>query len=306
MTHALPVRPHDEVSSSKHRRFALSREAVVPYVLLLPALLIFLVFFVSPFVTLIINSFYDYSRMTGIIEVFTLKNYERVWLDSFYLTVVFRTLVLATVTAAVTLVVGYPVALYLTVASQRARGLIIFFILSPLMVSVIVRTFGWLIILGPNGVIHSAFTAIGIPNMVFLHTDAAVVLGLVNVLMPFVVLAVATALQSIDPAVPLAAASLGASPIRAFLKITLPLSLPGVLAGVVIVFSLSASSFVTPAVLGGTQFKVLATVMYQQAMLLQNWPFAASIAVALVLIVFFALQVQSRALEGGKHRMVFQ
>jgi len=283
-----------------------ARRASVPYLLVLPATIVFAVFFIAPLVTLTINSFYDYGRLTGIVHVFTLKNYQRIWLDSFYLEVVGRTLRLASMTAVITILVGYPVAIYLTLASARIRGLIIFLVLSPLLISVIVRTFGWVMIIGPNGLLQSVLSGFGVQGVHFLHTEAAVIVGLVNVLMPFVVLAVVTALQAIDPAVPFAASSLGASPWRVFFKVILPLSLPGLLAGLLIVFSLASSTFVTPAVLGGSQYKVLSTIMYQQALILQNWPFAAAVAITLVMIVLVAVTLQTRLIERGRFRAVFQ
>jgi putative spermidine/putrescine transport system permease protein len=276
--------------------------SLTPALLLAPAMLLFLLFFVMPFVTLGINSFYDYGRMTGIIEVFTLKNYQRLLLDEYYLAIVGRTFRLSGTVALVTLLVGYPVALYLLVASARAKSAVIALILSPLLVSVIVRTFGWAVILGKNGLLEQAFLAIGIPGMDFLHTEAAVVVGLVNVLTPFVVLAVATSLQAMDPALPLAAASMGAGPLRVLWKVILPLSLPGVTAGMLIVFGLASASFVTPAVLGGAQFKVLSVVMYQQAVVLQNWPFAAAVAVTLLVIVLVIQGVQAGVSERNARR----
>lgn len=280
----------------------MTRRSLTPALLLAPATVLFLLFFVLPFVTLGINSFYDYGRMTGIIEVFTLKNYQRLWLDDYYLGIIGRTFRLSGTVAVVTLLVGYPVALYLLVASARAKSLVIALILSPLLVSVIVRTFGWAVILGKNGLLEQAFLAIGIPGMDFLHTEAAVVVGLVNVLTPFVVLSVATSLQAMDPALPLAAASMGAGPLRVLWKVVLPLSLPGITAGLLIVFGLASASFVTPAVLGGAQFKVLSVVMYQQAVVLQNWPFAAAIAVTLLVIVLVVQGVQAGVSERNARR----
>lgn len=273
--------------------------------LLAPGLLLFLAFFVLPLGVLIVNSFYDYSRLAGIIPVFTTKNYARIVGDTFYIEVIGRTLRLAGLTAVVTLLIGYPIALYLTVASARQRAWIILLVLSPLMISVIVRTLGWLIILGPNGLVDSAFTSIGIPGVRLLHTEFAAVAGLANVLLPFMVLSIATSLQAIDPAVPLAAASLGAPPWRVFRSIILPLSLPGLLAGVLIVFSLASSSFVTPALLAGSNYKVMSIMIYQQALVLQNWPLAAAFAVALVLVVVLTLTVQSRVVEAGRYKVLF-
>jgi putative spermidine/putrescine transport system permease protein len=281
------------------------RRVPLPLVLLLPATVLFVVFFVFPLCVLVANSFHDYSRLTGIIPEFTLKNYVRIFFDSYYLEIALRTLRLAFVTSVVTLLIGYPIALYLTVATPRQRAWIILFVLSPLLVSVIVRTFGWLILLGSNGLVDTMLKSMGIGGATLLHTEAAVVAGLANVLLPFLVLSIATSLQAIDPAVPLAAASLGATPWRLFRAVTVPLSLPGVLSGLLIVFSLASSSFVTPALLGGSNYKVLSTMVYQQAMVMQNWPFAAAFAVTLVLIVYVALAIQRRALEGGKYGIVF-
>ena len=277
----------------------------LPLVLLLPATVLFVVFFLFPLGVLVANSFHDYSRLVGIIPEFTLKNYVRILSDSYYLEIGLRTIRLAFVTSIVTLLIGYPVALYLTVATPRQRAWIILFVLSPLLVSVIVRTFGWLILLGSNGLVDTTLKSMGLGGATLLHTEGAVVAGLANVLLPFLVLSVATSLQAIDPAVPLAAASLGATPWRSFRAVTVPLSLPGVLSGLLIVFSLASSSFVTPALLGGSNYKVLSTMVYQQAMVMQNWPFAAAFAVALVLIVYVVLTIQRRALEGGKYGIVF-
>jgi putative spermidine/putrescine transport system permease protein len=276
-----------------------------PLLLLLPALALFVVFFLFPLGVLVVNSFHDYSRLTGIVPTFTVKNYDRVVGDAFYLEIILRTLRLAFFTSCVTLIIGYPIALYLTIASARVRAWVILFIISPLLVSVIVRTFGWLIILGPNGLVDNAAAALGLEGGVILHSEAAVVAGLANVLLPFLVLSVATSLQAIDPAVPLAASSLGAGPWRAFRLVTVPLSLPGVIAGLLVVFSLASSSFVTPALLGGADYKVMSGMIYQQALILQNWPLAAAFAVVLVLVVFIVLFVQTRVIEGGRYRIVF-
>lgn len=277
----------------------------VPLLLMAPGLVLFLAFFVLPLGVLAVNSFYGYSRLTGIVPELTTRNYVRILGDPFYLEILLRTLRFASLTSIATLLIGYPVALYLSVAPARQRAMIILFILSPLLISVIVRTFGWLIIFGPNGLVESSLASVGIPGVRLLHTEAAAVAGLANVLMPFLVLSVATSLQAIDPAVPLAAASLGASPWRIFRAVTLPLSLPGVLAGLLIVFSLASSSFVTPALLGGANYKVMSMMIYQQAMVLQNWPLAAAIAVVLVLVVLLAVTVQSRIIEGGKYKVLF-
>ncbi|MCO5089587.1 ABC transporter permease [Bosea sp. (in: a-proteobacteria)] len=291
-------------AETAHPRHGTAQWPVV-LLLLLPATLLFFMFFIVPLCMLVLNSFYGYSRLSGIVPVLSLDNYVAIFTDSYNISIIGRTLRLGLLTSVLTLLLGYPVALYLSIAPSYLRGFIILMVLSPLLVSVVVRTFGWLIILGPNGLIDTAFSALGIPIPPILHTEAAVVIGLANVLLPFLVLSVATSLQAIDPAVPLAASSLGANAWRVFWHVTLPLTLPGIMSGLLIVFSLASSSFVTPSLLGGSNYSVLSTTIYEQAMVMQNWPSAASFAVALVLIVFLVLLVQSRFVEGGKFKVVF-
>jgi putative spermidine/putrescine transport system permease protein len=283
----------------------LFRRDAAPFLLLLPTAILFLVFYVLPLAGLLNNSFYGYSRLTGIIHTFTLENYKRVFFDPYYLLALARTLRFSALTTVLVMTIGYPVAYYMLLTTARIRGWITLFILSPLLVSVIVRTFGWIIILGPNGFLDVLAKSVGLGDGAIDHTEAAAIIGLANVLLPFFVLSVAASLQSIDPSIPLAAVSLGASPLRVFWRVILPLSMPGVLAGVLIVFALASSSFVTPALLGGSNFKVLAVLVYQQALILQNWPFAAALAVVLVCTVLLVQTIQSKLVERGSYKVIF-
>jgi len=277
----------------------------VPLLLVLPATVLFMVFFLLPMLLLAESSLHDYSRLAGVLPGLTPRNYLRILGDDYYLGVIMRTLRIALGTCSLSLLLGYPVALYLHMAPPRQKAWIILFILSPLLVSVIVRTFGWLIIFGPNGLIDSASRAMGFGGLAILHSEPAVVLGLVNVLLPFLVLSIVTSLQSIDPALPLAASSLGANPARVFARVILPLTLPGMVSGLLIVFSLACSSFVTPDLLGGGDNTVLAMVVYEQALVLQNWPLASAVAAILVLLVLLVLLLQSHLTGRARGTMVF-
>lgn len=271
-----------------------------PWLLVAPAVVFYVVLFVVPFGNLILSSFYDYSRLTGVIKVLTVKNYVRFWTDAFYLDILVRTFRVSFIATFVTLLVGFPVAMYMTTASARMRALVTLLILSPLLVSVVVRSFGWLIILGPDGLVQSLLGPLGVKDATVMFTETAVVIGLVNVFLPYMVLSIVASLQAIDPAVPRAAQSLGATRVQVFRRITLPLSMPGVVAGSLIVFCLGSSAFVTPALLGGAEIKVLATLVYQQMMILQNWPFAAAISLALLVIVLAIVALQIKLLERGR------
>lgn len=263
-----------------------------PLLLAAPAALLYFILFVIPFGNLLLFSFYDYSRLSGVIETISLKNYARFWLDPYYLDIVLRTFRISIVATVATLFIGYPVALYMSRTSARIRGVVTVIILSPLLISVVVRSFGWLVILGPNGLIDSTLKTFGIQGPSLMYTEAAIVVGLVNVFLPYLILSVVASLQAIDPGVHLAAANLGAGPTTIFWRITFPLSLPGVVAGCLIVFCLASSAFVTPAMLGGASVKVMSVLTYQQTMVLQNWPFAAAIAFSLLMIVLAIVSCQ--------------
>ncbi len=272
----------------------------IPLLLAAPAAVLYILLFIIPFGNLLLFSFYDYSRLAGIIKTISLKNYERFWLDPYYLEIAFRTFRISVMTTAATLLIGYPVALFMSRTTPRVRGIVTLLILSPLLISVVVRSFGWLVILGRNGLIDSVAKAIGFEGANIMYTETAIVIGLVNVFLPYLILSVIASLQSIDPAVPLAASSLGASRTKVFWRIIFPLSLPGVIAGSLIVFCLASSAFVTPAMLGGASVKVLSVLTYQQTMVLQNWPFAAAIAFSLLVVVLAIVALQVKLLGQGR------
>jgi putative spermidine/putrescine transport system permease protein len=271
-----------------------------PLLLAAPAVVVYVVLLVIPFANLFLSSFYGYSRTAGIIRDPSLLNYQRIWFDPFYLDIVLRTFRVSLITTVVTLLVGYPLALQMSRASERVRGLITLAILSPLLISVVVRSFGWLVILGRNGLLDSLLALFGIHDFNIMYTETAMVVGMVNVFLPYLVLSVVASLQSIDPALPRAAASLGATRWKVFLRVVLPLSLPGVTVGSMIVFCLASSAFVTPALLGGAALKVMSVLAYQQTMVLQNWPLAAAIAFSLLAVVLAVVGLQVRLLERSR------
>jgi putative spermidine/putrescine transport system permease protein len=172
-------------------------------------------------------------------------------------------------------------------------------IISPLLVSLVVRGFAWLIVLGPQGAINVTLMKIGLitsPAKI-LHTQTAVTIGLAHAYYPFMVLSIYSALQNIDPAITRAATNLGAGPLRVFWRVVLPLSMPGVLAGSIIVFGLSMSTFVTPAILGGAFVKVLAYVAWEQETVVLDWPFAAAISAIILGVTCAATAAYNQIVE---------
>jgi putative spermidine/putrescine transport system permease protein len=182
---------------------------------------------------------------------------------------------------------------------MRECAILMLLIVSPLLVSVVIRSFGWVIILGPRGLIDWALEGIGLTSgpLKLIYTETAVVIGLAHVFFPFMVLSIFAALRNIDPAVVRAAQSLGAGPIRTFWRVVFPLSIPGVASGALIVFALSVSAFVTPTLLGGPWVKVVAYLAWEQNSTVLDWPFAAAISVILLAVTVLIVTFSNRFVE---------
>jgi putative spermidine/putrescine transport system permease protein len=221
----------------------------------------------------------------GVIELvpeITFVNYLKLIGDGYYWSILGRTLWISAVTTVVASTLGFILAISLWQTAPKWRGLLTVVVLAPLLVSIVARTFGWIIILGGKGLINQALTALGLPNVQIMYTDTAVIIGLVHVFVPYVVLTIMASLDRIDPSLPEAAKTLGAGGATTVFEIILPLAMPGVVAGATIVFSLAMSSYVTPAMMGAPNSSVLATVVYQQFVMNFNWHFG-SVLVAILL-----------------------
>lgn len=267
---------------------------LVPWLLLLPALTASIVFFLVPLGYLVVDSFRKFSLTMGV-GGFTLENYSRLLTDFYYLKVLATTFRLSAITAAICLVLGYPLALLLRAAPARLKGLLVIGIIAPLLVSVIVRTFGWVVVLGEFGFINRVLQVLGVGGAfaarTHIFTEPAVIVGLVHVFLPFMVLALYGALQKQQSRLVDAARNLGASPLRAFLAVTLPLSLPGIVAGTTTVFAMSTGAYITVAVLGGSKVMVMSILAYQQALGLTNWQLGAAIGIVLLIGTTTIMQI---------------
>ena len=257
--------------------------------LLSPSSALLLVGFVLPMGWLIRLSL-DRSNEGGVlISDLTAANYRHFVHDPFYLAILVRTLVLGVVVALITLVCAYPVALFLFRLRSRWRGLLVVLTISPMLVSSVVRTFGWMAILGEKGFLNQVLQAVGITShpLTLMNNMLGVVVGLVQIEMPVMALALIAGLSRLDPELEQAAHTLGARPWRAFLRVTLPLSSPGIVLGCLLTFVQVISSFITPTLLGGGRIYLMATTIYEEALETLNWPLAATISI--ILIAVFAM-----------------
>jgi putative spermidine/putrescine transport system permease protein len=263
--------------------------------LALPALGVTLAFFAVPLVVLLAYSFMGYARGEVVREA-TLAQYQALLGDAFYLRIIGRTLLIAAATTLLCVLLGYPVAWHIVRARPRWRPLLLTLILTPLLIGGVVRGYGWILILDERGLVNALLLATGIVDqpLKLLFNFLGVVVTMVEVLIPFFILPLIGSLSAIDPLVERAALSMGASYRQAFLKVILPLSLPGVVAGASIVFSLALNIFVVPRIIGGPSYLVLATLAYQQVGEVGNMPFGSAIAaimLALTLLIVAAVNL---------------
>jgi putative spermidine/putrescine transport system permease protein len=258
-----------------------------PYLWLLALPVLFLAaFMLYPLLKMFLISLRNYDSALVVGTRFTLENYTKLFFDPFYQRVLARTLRLGAIVSVVALGLAYPVAYYLARTTSRGKGWLVFLLLTPLMVGIVVRSYGWIVLLGANGAVNRLLLAGGLIDepLRILFTDWAVLIGLIEVLVPYMILPLISALQKVDITLEEAAATLGASRFEVFRRVVLPLSLPGVVSGITIVFTLSAGAIVTPAVLGGPRMQTVGTLIYQLMTNTVNWPFGSALAFALLIV----------------------
>ncbi|WP_395703403.1 ABC transporter permease [Aquabacterium sp.] len=246
-------------------------------------------------------SFQRFNHETGVQPGYTLVAYAQVLGDEYYWQVFARTGWVALLTTLICVIVGAPEAYILSRMRAPWRSIFLLVILAPLLVSVVVRAFGWSLVLGPAGFVNQFLEWVGIGRTRLLYTPIAVVVALVHVMLPFMVIPVWTSLQKLDPWVENAALSLGASPFTTWRRVVLPQVTPGLVSGALIVFALSASALAIPGLLGGRRLKMVATLIYDEYLHELNWPLGAAIAFAL-LVVNLAVMLGFNAVLEGRYR----
>jgi putative spermidine/putrescine transport system permease protein len=270
-----------------------------PWILLGPNFVLIVLFMLGPLLLLGRISLMGYQAGHGVIDTWQLANYSKFLFDPFYRDILLGTLLLGAEVTALCLVLGFPLAYALSRARGLKRSVLYFCILMPLLTSTVVRTFGWMILLANNGFINRTLLALHLIDspLRLMYNVTGVIVALGEVLLPFMVLALDTALLNINPSLYEAARNLGARGPRIFFRITLPLSLPGIVSGCVLVFTGALSAFVTPTLIAGARMKVMSTIIYQQAMALLDWPFGAAIAFIMLTTILILLVTSLRLSE---------
>lgn len=270
--------------------------------LLIPAALFILAIYAWPTLLLFRNAFNEVGPTGAMIEAWSLKTWADTLADSFTIELTLNSLWLSLSATALALAMAYPVSLFLFRTNSRFRGLLAVVAIMPMLISGVVRVFGWLAILGDRGLVNAALQSLGIITtplrLVFNWTG--VTIGLAESIMPYMILALLAGFGQLDRTLEEASRSLGASPFRTFLRVTLPLSLPALALAAGIGFILSMSAYITPKLLGGGRVFVLATEIFEQATTNTNWPVASVLAIytlALLLLLLVASNILARSLR---------
>jgi putative spermidine/putrescine transport system permease protein len=279
----------------------------LPYWLTAPSMLVMLAFVALPLVLTLSMSLYPYDSTQMMGSTMTSANYAEVLSDDYFHVIFVRTFGMAFLVTLICIAIGVPEAYVLSRLSSQWRAVSMVVVLGPLLISVVVRTLGWAVLLGSEGLINKTLLMVGLIDapIKMLYTFTGVVIALTHVLMPFMVLAVWASLQKLDRATEQAAESLGANMFTVMWRIVFPQVIPGVLSGGLIVFASAASAFATPAIIGGRRLKVVPTTIYDEFLGNLNWPLGATIAVLLVVLVLTVSLVANRLVE-RRWRQVFR
>ena len=275
-------------------------QARSPWFLSAPGLILFAALLGAPLVLTVMLSFYQFDYSTGGIQpAFSLANYLDVLTDSYFHRIFGRTFGVALLVTLVCILIGAPEAYILNRMRNPWKSIFLLIVIGPLLISVIVRTLGWALLFGSQGGISTALQWLGLTDepVSLMFTMTGMTIALVHVLVPFMVLAVWASLQRLDPQVEDAALTLGASQATVLRRIVLPQVMPGILSGSMIVFSLTASAFATPSIIGGRRLKVVATTAYDEYLSTLNWPLGAAIAIVLLVATAIIIMSYNRLIE---------
>lgn len=244
-------------------------------------------------VPLLLIIFFSCTKTVGGEYVFSLDNFTRL-MKPIYLKVFGRSVWLAFLSTLLCLVIGYPVAYIISKKPERKKGMLILLFILPMWMNFLLRTYAWMAILGKNGILNILLTAIGLDPVSILYTNGAVLLGMVYNFLPFMVLPIYTSLLKIDKDLINAAYDLGAGKFKAFTKVIFPLSVPGVVSGITMVFMPAVSTFVISRLLGGGQYTLLGNLIEQQFTTVGDWNFGSAISIVMMLLILICMGLTSK------------
>ena len=262
------------------------------------------VFMIAPCLLVFAYAFLTRGLYGGVVDELTLDNLLRV-LDPLYAGIFLTSTRIAGLATLLAVLIAYPAAYAIVLSPRHWQPLLLFLAVLPFWSNYLIRTYAWIVLLNREGMVNQGLTLLGYEGepLSLLYSEGAVVVGLVYNYLPFVILAIYSTLSRLDPQLKEASRDLGASAATTFVKVTLPLSAPGVAAGAVFVFVLSIGNFITPALLGGGRFQMVGNLIYDQFLTANDWPFGAALGMALILVMMALLFLQARVTDkvsGGR------
>ena len=275
--------------------------------LIAPGLVWLALFMVVPCGLIFYNSFFERGIYGGIDYIFTLDNFQRA-MDPLYLRIFLASAKIALLTTALALLIGYPAAYVINLAPKSRQTALLFLVMLPFWSNYLIRTYAWIVLLNNQGLVNKALISMDlIDNPIrMLYTEFAVVTGLVYNYLPFVILTIYSSLNRLNPEILEASRDLGAPAWRTFLRVTLPLTVPGVAAGAVFVFVLSIGNFITPDLLGGGHTQMVGNLIYDQFLSARDWPFGAALSfmlISIMMMLLFTQAIVSNRAQGEQARV---
>jgi len=271
-------------------------EARRPWFLLGPTLIALTVLMVLPICIMFLFSFYEFVSAGIDRDVYTLANWREFFTDSYYHHFLWKTVRVAAITAILCGIMGYPPAYFIAMTRFKHKWLLLLLLIVPFWISFTIRTFSWIHILGEQGAINVTLIYLGIIGqpLRMLYTEGSVIMGMIHFLLPYMILNVYVSLEGIDRNLISAARTLGCTNFQAFREVTLPLSLPGLMAGLLLCFVLAAGSYVTPEILGSGRDALFGNLIYDTIMGQLNWPLGATLSVVLLVMLGAVAAIYSR------------
>ena len=267
-----------------------------PWLLLAPVLSLLILLLVVPIAIMVVFTFYTFVSAGVEKPILTLANWQEFLTDPYYHGFLWKTVRVATITALICALMGYPAAYFIAMSRFRHKWLLLLLLIVPFWISFTIRTFSWIHILGEQGVINVALIDLGLIDQPIrmLYTEGAVIMGMVHFLLPYMVLNVYVSLEGIDRNLIAAARTLGCTGWQAFKEVSLPLSLPGLMAGLLLCFVLAAGSYVTPQILGSTRDALFGNLVFDTIMSELNWPLGATLSIVLLVLLGIISVIYSR------------
>lgn len=249
--------------------------------------------FIMLFVPMVLIAFYSVTTSGNSIIKFTfsLENFQKFFTDMDFLLILWRSIVIAVKTTVICLLIGYPVAYFIANCHDRLRNILVLMITLPMWINMLVRTYAWIGILSDGGILSTILGFFGFDNVTLLYTEGAVLLGMVYNFIPFMILQINTSLSKMDKSLLEASSDLGANPFWTFWKVTFPLSLPGVVSGISLVFLPAVSSFFIPKLLGGGQYFLIGNVIENQFITVGEWNFGSALSMIMAVIMMLSMYV---------------